>query len=161
MGTALIDSDIVGSLYDQAQWAHAFGITALGQQYAPKTSPAYKAFKSVRPTEEPTESVDTIYYQLYLLAIGLQMAGPQLSPETFETGMFAYPEHSGPGGSWKFGPGKYTPQTTAQTVYWDANAISPVNGTKGTYKPASDLYPIGQSPEGEPKVFQNAVKGNG
>jgi hypothetical protein len=153
-GTALTDSDIVGQLYDQQQWAHAFGISALGQQVATKESQAYKAFKSVRPDQEPVDSVETIYFQLYLLAVGLQMAGPNLSPETFEKGMFAYPEHTGPGGSWKFGPGKYTPQTTATAMWWDADSVSPVTGLKGTYRTAGSLYHIGEMPPGEPPVFQ-------
>lgn len=154
MGTALTDSDIVASLYDQKQWAHAFGISALGRQFAVEESPAYKAFKSVSPGEEPVTSVETIYYQLYILAIGLQMAGPELTPENFEKGMFAYPEHNGPGGSWKFGPGKYTPQTTVVVVWWDADATSPVTGLKGTYHLVGESYPIGQAPAAEPEVFQ-------
>jgi len=154
MGTALTDHDLVGQLYDQSQWAHAFGVTALGRLYAPNAGPGYRAFKSVRPGEEPVQNVDTLYYQLYLLAVGVQMAGPNLTPETFETGMFAYPEHSGPGGTWKFGPGKYTPQTTASAIWWDSEAISPVTGLKGTYRTAGDLYRIGEAPTDEPKVFE-------
>ena len=45
---------------------------------------------------------------MYMLAIGLQMAGPNLTPESFEQGMFAYPGGLGPLGSWKFGPGDYS-----------------------------------------------------
>jgi len=154
MGTALIDSDIVGAIYDQSQWSHAFGITALGRQTAATDGPGYKAFKSINPTAEPVENVETIYYQLYLMSIGIQMAGPTLTPENFEKGMFAYPEHTGPGGSWKFGPGKYTPQTTAAAVWWDADSVSPVTGLKGTYKPVGDLYRIGEAPNEEPKFFE-------
>jgi hypothetical protein len=154
MGTALIDSDIVGSMYDPAQWSHAFGITALGQQYAVKDSPAYKAFKSVRPDQEPVEGVESIYDQLYLLSIGLQMAGPNLTPDTFEKGMFAYPEKTGPRGTWKFGPGKYTPQTTASAVWWNANGDSTVTGQKGTYVLLPGMYRVGEAPKGEPKFFE-------
>jgi hypothetical protein len=153
MGTALTDSDIVGQLYDKAQWSHAFGISALGKQFSTNESPAYKAFKTVRPNEEPVQSVEVIYYQLYLLAIGLQMAGPDLTPENFEKGMFAYPEHTGPGGSWKFGPGKYTPQTTASVVWWDGEAVSPVTGLKGAYQLTGGQYRIGEAPSEEPAVF--------
>jgi hypothetical protein len=159
MGTALIDSDIVASMYDQSQWSHAFGITALGQQNAVKDSPAYKAFKSVRPDQEPVEGVEGIYDQLYLLSIGLQMAGPGLTPENFEKGMFAYPERSGPRGTWKFGPGKYTPQATASAVWWDAEGVSPVTGQKGTYRALPGMYKIGEGPKGEPKFFESAGGG--
>jgi hypothetical protein len=154
MGTALTDSDTLGALYDKEQWAHAFGVTALGQQFALNESPAYKAFKTVRPNEEPVPSIEVIYYELYLLAIGVQMAGPDLKPENFEKGMFAYPEHSGPGGTWKFGGGNYTPQTSASIVWWDAQADSAVTKLKGTYKRAGELYRIGEMPSTEPEVFK-------
>jgi hypothetical protein len=45
---------------------------------------------AVRPDEEPIELVDILYYQLYLVALGVQMAGPTLTPETFEAGLHAY-----------------------------------------------------------------------
>jgi hypothetical protein len=158
MGTALIDSDIVASGYDQSQWKSAFGLTALGPQYPVKESPAYKAFKSVRRDQEPVEGVEGIYDQLYLLSIGLQMAGPDLSPETFEKGMFAYPERTGPRGTWRFGPGKYTPQATAAPVWWDANGDSAVTGKKGTYRMLPS-YRIGEAAKGEPRFFEPAGAG--
>jgi hypothetical protein len=153
MGTALTDTDTVGQLYDQQQWSHAFGISALGKQVPVKDSLAYKAYKTVR-NDEPVPGVQVIYDQLYLLSIGIQMAGPALTPENFEKGMFNYPEHAGPGGSWKFGPGKYTPQTTGVAVWWDPDTVSTVTGAKGTYRLAGDFYRIGEIPPGEPKVFQ-------
>ena len=60
----------------------------------------------MRPNDEPAFGVEEIYYQMYLLAIGIQMAGPNLTPQTFEAGMFAYPGGSGPRGLWGFGAGR-------------------------------------------------------
>ena len=37
----------------------------------------YAAFKQMRPNDEPAFGVEELYYQLYMLAIGLQMAGPR------------------------------------------------------------------------------------
>ncbi len=71
------------------------------------------------PDDEPAFGVEEIYYQMYLLAIGLQMAGPNLTPQTFEAGMFAYPGGSGPRGLWGFGPSDYTPTGRLPEIWWD------------------------------------------
>jgi hypothetical protein len=89
-GTALTDLDIVGQLYDREEWSHAFGASALGDQPPRRAGLGYHAYKSVR-ADEPSQAVELMYFQLYMLTMGLQMAGPHLTPETFEQGMFAYP----------------------------------------------------------------------
>jgi hypothetical protein len=70
---------------------------------------------------------------MYMLAIGLQMAGPNLNPETFRAGMYDYPPRSGPVGLWDFGPGDHTSADDVREIYWDRNAVSPYNGRPGTY----------------------------
>lgn len=84
--------------------------------------------------DEPANSVDSLYYQLYMVAIGVQGAGPHLTPVTFEQGMFAYPEHFGPAGLWGFGPKDYTPMDDYHEFYWDATAVSTYNGKAGAWK---------------------------
>jgi hypothetical protein len=152
MGNALSDNELLSQLYDQSQWAHAFGISVMGRPLGGKESPAYRAFKSVRPNEEPGLVVDGVYNQLYLLAIGIQMAGPNLTPESYERGMLAYPEHTGPSGTWRFEPGRFTPQTSAQLLWWDTTATGS-NGAKGAFRYAGESWPIGRAPAGEPAVF--------
>ena len=96
-GTALTDADIVGQLWNQEFASHAFGVSPLaGVRAADRRRSPTQAFKSVRPDEEPAFSVDLIYYQMYMLAIGIQMAGPNLNPETFQAGMYDYPPQTGP-----------------------------------------------------------------
>ena len=157
MGTALTDTDFAGQVYNAKssdQWSRAYGATALGAPVNFKETTAYRAYKSVRD-DEPSKNVETIYRNLYLLAIGVQLAGPELTPENFEKGMFAYSEHNGPSGGWKFGPGKYTPQTTTELLWWDAEGISPTNGEKGTYRIVpGGPYKSGEIPEAEPEVFK-------
>ncbi len=145
MGTALTDSDFAGQLYDQSEWAHAFGASALGDQLPLTGNLAYKAYTSVRP-DKPANSAELLYFQLYQLAIGLQMAGPDLTPETFETGMFNAPERTGEGGTWKFGPGKYTPQTQARQIYWDPDKVSVLDGKKGAYVVGVKRFRLGEVP---------------
>ena len=132
-GTALTDADIVGQLWNQEFASHAFGVSPLQEFVPPTETIAYEAFKTVRPDAEPAFSVDLIYYQMYMLAIGIQMAGPQLTPETFQRGMYDYPPQSGPIGLWDFGPGDHTTADDVREIYWDRAAISSYNGQPGAY----------------------------
>jgi hypothetical protein len=132
-GAGFIDLDILGQLYQQDQWSHSLGVSFIGPLQPLRATTGYSAFKIARPNEEPSNLVDLLYYQLYMLAIGIQEAGPQLTPETFERGMYTYPGGSGPAGTWRFTPGRYTPTQDAREIYWDRNAISPQNKEKGSY----------------------------
>jgi hypothetical protein len=156
-GVALTDTDIVGQLFDQSQWTHAFGVSYAGATLPKQATLGYNAYKAVRP-DEPANAVDLIYAQMYMLAIGIQMAGPNLSPQSFEQGMWAYPG-SVPGapnaefGTWLMPQGHFTPQIDSQVIYWDPNKISTYNNKKGAYVVASPRYRSGQYPTGPPHVF--------
>jgi len=151
VGTALTDADIVGQLWKPEFASHAFGVSPLDGFVPPTQTIAYAAYKSVRD-DEPAFSVDLIYYQMYMLAIGLQMAGPDLNPATFEAGMFAYPAKTGPFGLWKFGPGDRTAANDVREIYWDAGAVSTYNGKNGAYIGANNgaRFQKGQIPGGAP-----------
>jgi len=153
MGTALTDTDEVGQLYDQDEWSRAFGASVLGKPLPIEQTTAYKAFKSVRPSEEPSTNVTTLYNQALILALGIQMAGPSLSAGNLEKGLFNYSPHSGDAGLWKFEPGRYTLQQDAELIWWDTKAASPVTGRPGTYMRSGTRVTVGQIPAGQPKVF--------
>jgi hypothetical protein len=150
VGTALTDADIVAQLWNPAFAANAFGVSSLNGFVPPTETIAYAAYKTVRD-DEPAFSVDLIYYQMYMLSIGLQGAGPNLNPATFEAGMFAYPEKLGPVGLWKFGPGDRTAANDVREIYFDPNATSTFNGKKGAYLGTSgDRWQPGGIPAGNP-----------
>lgn len=154
-GVGFIDMDLGGQIISTNapdQWVAAFGGSPLAAQEPPETSVAHAAYRSVRD-DEPSLLVDQIYHQLLTLALGIQMAGPELTPENFETGLFAYPGGSGQAGAWDFGPGRYTPVTDIREVWWDPDALSPFNGKSGTYADTGERYPRDDVPEGEPEVF--------
>jgi hypothetical protein len=153
-GTALTDQDIVGQLYDQNQWKRAFGISYLGSPQPIRGSDGYFAYKSVR-SDEPAFIVDIIYYQLYMIALGLQMAGPDLTPQNFERGMFSYPGGVGRVGTWGFGPGHYTPTQDFREIWWNVDATSTQNGKQGAYieVEGGKRYKPGTLPTSDPKVF--------
>jgi hypothetical protein len=134
-GTAGTDLDLVGQLDDQDQWSHAFGVSYLGSYRPLRAGLGYAAYKSVRK-DEPAFAVELIYSEMYMLALGVQLAGPNLNPQTFEKGMFSYPGGSGPFGTWAFGPQQYTPTQDYRVIWWDPDGISAYNNQKGTYREA-------------------------
>jgi hypothetical protein len=153
-GAGFIDLDILGQLYQQDQWSHSLGVSFIGPLQPLRATTGYNAFKAVRPNEEPSVIVDLLYYELYMLSIGIQHAGPNLTPETFERGMYSWPGGSGPAGTWKFTPGRYTPTQDAREIYWDRNAVSPQNKEKGSYvetSPGKRFRP-GAWPASDPAV---------
>ena len=153
-GTALTDADIVGQLFNQEEAKHMFGVSPLEEPVPPTQTIAYEAYKSVRPSDEPAFSVDLIYFQMQMMAIGIQMAGPALTPQNFQKGMFAYPGRLGPIGFWSFGPHDYTGTDDVREIYWDPNKTSNYNGKKGAYVDphAGTRYLPGKIPSGTPDV---------
>ena len=154
-GSAGTDLDIVGQLYDKDQWSRALGVSYLGSFLPQRAGLGYAAYKAVRQ-DEPAFAVETIYAQMYMLALGIQLAGPNLTPETYEQGMFAYPGGTGPFGTWSFGPGKYTPTSDARIIWWNNDQVSPFNNKPGTYIESygGQRFTPGRIPEeAQPKVF--------
>ncbi|MBX7159709.1 MAG: hypothetical protein K1X95_05405 [Acidimicrobiia bacterium] len=152
-GVAFTDQDIVGQLFDQSQWVNSVGVSFAGDVQPMKASLGYNAYKSVR-SDEPAFATDGLYYQMLILALGIQMAGPNLTPSTFQQGLFAYPPRTGPAGTWHFGAGDFTTSDDAREIYWDPNRRSVQNGEQGAYVDTSpgSRFGIGQFPSGEPKV---------
>ena len=151
-GTALTDNDIVGQLWNQSFASHAFGISPNNDPVPSTQTLGYAAYKTMR-NDEPAFAVDLIYYQMAQMAIGLQMAGPHLTPASFEQGMFAFPPKEGPAGLWGFGPGNYTIANDVREIYWDPNAISKYNQKQGAYVGTSNQrWTEGQIPHGPPGV---------
>jgi hypothetical protein len=154
-GVGFIDMDLGGQIISKNapdQWVRAFGGSPWAAQQTPEVSVAHAAYRTVRD-DEPSLLVDQLYHQLLTLALGIQMAGPELTPETFETGLFAYPGGEGQAGAWQFGPGRYTPVLDIREVWWDPDAISPFNGEPGSWADTGDRHLQDEIPEGDPEVF--------
>jgi hypothetical protein len=137
-GVALTDADIVGQLFQQNEWSHAFGVTFQGPILPKQKTFGYAAYKQINGGSEPANAVDIVYAQMYEMAIGIQMAGPDLTPQTFENGMRAYPgSQAGAAnalyGTWGFPAGHFTPQQDWSFIYWDPTKISPYNDKTGAY----------------------------
>ncbi|MEX0873349.1 MAG: ABC transporter substrate-binding protein [Actinomycetota bacterium] len=130
--------DAAPQLADQSQFAHAI---SNGPSFRPKdSSEAYAAFKLARPDTEPAAVYyELAYFQLLQVFAALQAAGPELTPGSFQQGMFSLPPSlpGGDFGDWSFGPRAFTPTASAGIVYWDPDRLSP-NGKRGSWAPCED-----------------------
>lgn len=151
-GVALVDNDLIGQIFDQDEWGRAFGVSFAGPTVPSQQGLGYRAYKSVRP-DEPSMAVELIYNQLYLLAIGVQGAGPNLTPQSFQKGMFDYPKRTGPYGTWGFGPNDYTTSDDAHDVFWNPGVTSVQNNLRGAYQDPNggQRFPIGSWPATAPR----------
>ncbi|HWE57689.1 MAG TPA: hypothetical protein VG435_19460 [Acidimicrobiales bacterium] len=132
-GADHIDQDSVASEFNQTAYAHAFGISTGGPTQAASESAGYRAYKSVDPTGTPAVFVNAIYEQMEQLAIGVQMAGPDLTPSTYQQGMADYGPHTGEFGQWAFPSGQHTSPADFREVCWAATTRSPLTNGMGTY----------------------------
>jgi hypothetical protein len=155
LGTAGTDLDIVGQLYNQNQWSRTFGVSFLGEQVPQRAGLGYSAYKTVRD-DEPAFTNEGIYATMYMFAIGVQMAGPNLTPETFEQGLFSYQQpRAGPFGTWGWNPDSRGGPTDTRIIWWNPDKISIFNGKRGAYEEAygGQRFGPGEIPTGDPQVF--------
>ena len=158
IGAAFTDEDLLAQLFDQSSWAHAAGETNNGTAPAYGTSLGYFAAKSVDPGHPPAHEVDIIYEDLYILALGIELAGPALTPQNFQRGLASYGGGTGEYGPWAFnvnGSGVWTPQHQFRFEWWNPTALSAFDGEKGTWVVGSSWYTTSDVPVGPPPVFPN------
>jgi hypothetical protein len=161
-GGAFTDSDVVAQLFDQNVWAHAAGETFNGTTPPFGSSLAYFAARSVDPSHVPAHEVDVFYEDLYILALGIQQAGPNLTPESFQRGLFSYRGGDGEYGPWSFsqnGRGIWTPQYKFRTEWWDPTRPSPFNGQLGTWVVGKRWFGLNESSGKTMPVFPNGPQG--
>ena len=156
IGAAFSDFDFVTQLFDQSYAAHEAGVTNAGATPPFGSSLAYFAAKSVDPGATPAREVDSYYELLYLLALGIQGAGPDLTPQTFQQGLFDYKGGDGEYGPWSFDVGgsvAWTPVHQFRFEWWNPLIASPYNNQKGAWVIKPNWYTPATVPAGPPPVF--------
>ena len=161
-GLGLLDYDILGQLYDPQQMAHAFGPSHLFEPYPLDDSDAARVWRDMGNSGHPCgkNGCNLQWGYAALVAAGLQMAGPNLTPQSFYDAMVTRGALNN--GDWAskggdphlteilFGDGDYTALSDAREVYWDANAVSPVDGSRGAFVALNNgqRYRLGGWPAG-------------
>ena len=150
-GLGLLDYDLLGRLYDPQQMAHTFGPSNLPVLTSIDDADQSRVWRATGRQGHPCgdNGCGIPWAYLNLLGTGLQMAGPQLTPLTFERGLLQdLPDlYGGVETAYlAFGPNDYTGYEDAKEVYWDPNARSRVDGKAGAFVPLNGgkRYRVGQ-----------------
>jgi hypothetical protein len=167
-GIVLTDTAALGRYYNQSEWAHAFGVSSLAVPvpvgsgdadrlyrwwYGPNASPASLAAPAIIPPIQQFFS-------------GVQLAGPDLTPSTFATGLFRAPPAGGgptsPLDAYGYQGAAPRPSYSSPADYtflwYDATAKGPdEEGTNGTglmrYVNGGARYKSGTVPSGPVPMF--------
>jgi hypothetical protein len=137
VGSNFLDFDAIAGLYDQGQWANAFGLGNLSESQPVTKQDAYAAYVSGGGKQKLYLSADGAQGFYSVLASGIQQAGARLDPGTFEHGTLTLPVYGGDRLHLlvQFGAGDYTAQSDVRMTYWSTTTTSPSTGNKGSYLP--------------------------
>lgn len=136
-GVALTDTTQLARQYDPQQWAHAFGLSHLAARIPREERDAWRLYEwyfGEGTAPPPAESTfDLIAADYTRLLLGIQMAGPDLTPETFAAGLFRVPPSGGSPtypqisyGNWGFfSEPDYNGIDDAVPIWWDADLEGP------------------------------------
>lgn len=171
-GTVFTDTSTLGRYYDQAEWAHAFGISDLSVPLDFDQTQPYVLFHWFFGAHAamPAPGTSTVILpEVQLLFQGLDTAGPYLTAATFGAGLFGAPAAGGSPTAPRSGFGEQGPpprpaysQPSDYTLIWyDARAQGPdeenVEG-RGLirYVDGGKRYPALEVPRTPPVFFHDA-----
>ncbi len=167
-----------GGQINETQWhvvgtpdqrSHMYGLVGWNKFLTNGDMPSYWALREVDPQSDYDsgstvwDPLPTAYNQLLLLASGIQMAGPRLTPQTFKDGLFrtrfANPGAGGPPfyqASVGFGQGDHVMVDDLAAVWWSDAApgfhnVSPTGGFCWLDRGARRS--LGRWPEGDQSLF--------
>jgi hypothetical protein len=162
----LVDIALFGRTYDQEQWQHAFGLALTPDRTNQDARESYNLYKWFKGTPPPNNTYGVILVDPTILFNGLQLAGPNLSAETFEAGLFRSPilggtplsptSSRGEHGLW---PGiDYGGTDDAGILWWDPEAEGEDEvGVVGTglyqYTNEGKRYTLDKMPTEDPGLF--------
>lgn len=171
-GTVLTDTTTLGRTYDPAQWAHAFGVSNLAGRRPIEQQEQWRLHEwYYGDTPDAALTSGIIWPFVQLLMTGIHMAGPNLTPETFRDGLFAYPP-SGGGPTTpqiSYGDHGYFPDPDFLSVddvaeiWWDPEATGPDEQNKSEkpgmwrYANGGTRYLPGQIGSGPPGAHDPAT----
>ena len=166
-GTVLTDTTTFGRQYDQTQWKNAFGVSPLPLRGDPEQADGWRLYEWFYGEDPPaSKTVATLFSPIQVFMLGIHMAGPNLTPETFRDGLWAYPPSGGVptapqisfGEHGFFTAPDYLAVDDMTEIWWDAEAKGVTEQDEdGTgmmrYADAGKRYLPGEMPESDPKAF--------
>lgn len=158
------DFNHLGRLAPTEQMRHAFGMSGIELPRPRTESECYRAYRSIDPNNNPDDSVcDNYWRELSQIVGAIQLAGPNLTPGTFQQALFRYgyvypPEKWAIDGG--YGPGDHSYVDRMGEVWWDPSAVERGGTQAGAFKWTADgkRYGIGEVPAGPPaELFVSGI----
>jgi hypothetical protein len=167
-GANLVDSTVFARTYDSEQWSHAFGVSGLTARAEPLEQNYNSIYRWWTGEEPPARDTNPVLYpQPALFFSALQVAGPNLTPESFQQGLFNLPPtpEAITNPSISFGDKDIWPYTDyngvddATEIFWDADEQGPDEINRdGTgmwrYVDGGKRYLYGEWTDEPSRVFQ-------
>jgi hypothetical protein len=118
-----------------AQWSHSMHTGGTSPNLlAGEIGATWQAAAGGAQPDAPA-ALHFVYPQLVALFSGLQAAGPNLTPETFQQGWFSLASTAeGDLGPWTFGPGVFNPRSQFRLGWYDPAATSSFDGQAGAIR---------------------------
>ena len=91
----LVDIALFGRTYDQEQWKHAFGLALTMARTNQDARESYNLYKWGYGKPPPNNTYGVIIVDPIALFNGIQLAGPNLTPDTFAAALFRAPVQGG------------------------------------------------------------------
>lgn len=129
-GDGTLDSRFGGQLQNQNFWRNAWSVSYQLRVNRLDDSPGFQACKEVDPNMSRDDCgwADQIYRDHFMLFLGIQVAGPQLTPETVDEGMHAIPPTTSTSpyvASCYFDPIDWTCVKDFKEQWWDPSRKNP------------------------------------
>lgn len=167
-GSALTDTTLFARTYDQQQWDKAFGVSYLTARSPKAAGDAYKLHMWQFGREPAAyNQFGVIYPTPFTFFTGVHLAGPNLTVQSWQAGLFSYPltgagrktgaaTSYGNHGIWPFVD--YTNLDDVTEIWWDGTATGEDevgNSGAGMYRYVDGgvRYLPGQHPSTDPKPF--------
>lgn len=90
-----MDYTIAARQTDTEQWSHGFGMSLQPARAELSATPPYRIYEWAYGDSPASNLVTIIEPPLTALFIGIHLAGPNLTPESFRDGLFRYPPSDG------------------------------------------------------------------
>jgi hypothetical protein len=162
-----VDFNTIGTLLPQNQAAHLFGLSAWETPRRFEESECYQAYREIDPDNEP-DSTDCqlFWHPMVLLMSGIQEAGPNLTPESFQKGLYKL-GYRYPPEPWAIGGGfaeeDWSYMDNVGEVWYSLSAINPENSAPGAYvwSYGAKRFKRGELPLDDSQLFKRGVTSPG
>jgi hypothetical protein len=167
--TVYVDTAVFGRRFDQEQWQHAFGIGLPATRADQATQEAFRIYEWGLGEEPPSNLYSIVAANVGLVFRGIQLAGPDLTHETWRGGLYREPVRGGgptnprlsygEHGLWPFLDNHGADDATL--IWWnpDAEGTDDIGQEgKGLYEYADDgkRYTLDGWPESKVKLFDDS-----